>query len=101
MAGFVVIVDFRIKTGELAAFRKLIDANATASVRDEAGCSRFDVTQVRGEADRIILYEIYDDAAAFDIHCKTPHFFEFDKRSAPLVLEKRVMLCDLVLEGSA
>lgn len=101
MAGFVVIVDFRIKPGELAAFRKLIDANATASVRDETGCRRFDVTEVRGEPDRIMLYEIYDDAAAFDVHCRTPHFFEFDERSRPLVTDKQVTLCDLVLEGSA
>lgn len=100
-AGFVVIVDFRLKPGARQAFRELIDANADASVRDEAGCRRFDVTEVRDEPDRILLYEIYDDEAAFDAHCRTPHFREFDLASEPLVDRKAVTLCDLVFEGTA
>jgi len=98
MSGFVVLVDFKLKPGALDAFRELIDLNATASVRDEAGCRRFDVMVARGEADRVLLYEIYDDEAAFDEHCNTPHFHQFDKQSAPLVETKLVTVCDLVLE---
>jgi autoinducer 2-degrading protein len=48
-----------------------------------------------GEADRIILYEIYDDAAAFDAHLKTPHFASFDAASAPLVAGRTVSRCRL------
>ena len=99
--GFVIAVDFRVKPGQMAAFRKLIDANAKASVRAEPGCSRFDVCAHRNEPDRILLYEIYDDRAAFDAHLKTPHFAEFNAQSAPLVAEKTVYECDLVCEGSA
>lgn len=99
--GFVVIVDFRLKQGAREAFRALIDANAIASVREEAGCRRFDVIEVRAEADRVMLYEIYDNEAAFDEHRRSAHFLEFDKRSAPLVAEKRVTTCDLVVEGTS
>ncbi|RVA80121.1 antibiotic biosynthesis monooxygenase, partial [Mesorhizobium sp. M7A.F.Ca.US.006.04.2.1] len=53
MSGFVVWVDFRLKPGARGRFRELVDANATASVRSEAGCRRFDVTQARGEPDRV------------------------------------------------
>ena len=100
-AGFVVMVDFRLKPGMRQEFRQLVDANAIASIRDEAGCRRFDVVEVRAEADRVLLYEIYDDEPAFDEHCQTPHFFDFDMRSTPLVAEKLVTVCDLVLEGSS
>ncbi|WP_292091099.1 antibiotic biosynthesis monooxygenase [Mesorhizobium sp.] len=48
MTSFVVWVDFRLKLGARDSFRKLVDANATASVRNEAGCRRFDVTEARG-----------------------------------------------------
>jgi (4S)-4-hydroxy-5-phosphonooxypentane-2,3-dione isomerase len=99
MIGYVVLVDFRLKPGARDSFRKLVDANATASVRDEAGCRRFDVTEVRGEPDRILLYEIYDSEAAFDEHCRTAHFDEFNTHNAPLVDAKLVTICDLVLEG--
>ena len=100
MSGFVVWVDFRLKPGTRARFRKLVDANATASVRSEAGCRRFDVTEARDEPDRILLYEIYDSEAAFEDHCRTAHFAEFNMQSAPLVDTKLVTICDLVLEAS-
>ena len=99
MTGYVVLVDFRLKPGARDSFRKLVDANATASVRDEAGCRRFDVTEVRGEPDRILLYEIYDSEAAFDEHCRTAHFDEFNAQHVPFVDAKLVTICDLVLEG--
>lgn len=101
MSGFAVVVDFLLKHGARESFRELVDANANASVRNEVGCRRFDVTQVRGEPDRILLYEIYDSEAAFDDHCRTAHFDEFNTRSAPFVERKVVTLCDLVLEGDA
>lgn len=101
MSGFVVVVDFRLKRSARESFRELVDANARASVRTESGCRRFDVTEVRGEPDRILLYETYDSEAAFDEHCRTAHFEEFNARSAPLVDRKVVTLCDLVLEGGA
>ena len=101
MSEFVIVVDFRIKPGQTAAFRKLIDENARASVENETGCSRFDVCADRKDPDRILLYEIYDDRAAFDAHLKTPHFAVFNEKSAPLVAGKSVMECDLVCEGSA
>jgi quinol monooxygenase YgiN len=101
VSGFVVIVDFRLAPGARARFRPLVDANATASVREEPGCRRFDVVEPAGEQDRIVLYEIYDDEAAFDAHCRAAHFLSFDAESAPLVAEKLVMRAELVCEGSA
>ena len=100
MTGFVVWVDFRLKPGARDRFRELVDANATASVRNEAGCRRFDVMEARGEPDRVLLYEIYDSQAAFEDHCRTAHFDEFNTQSAPLVDTKLVTICDLVHEAS-
>lgn len=99
MNGFVIIVDFRLEPGARASFRPLMDANACASVREEPGCRRFDVVEPEGEPDRILLYEIYDDAAAFDVHCRMPHFLSFDAESAPLVREKHVIRGALVCQG--
>ena len=98
---FVIVVEFRIKPGRMPDFRKLIDDNARASVREEPGCRRFDVLANRKDAERILLYEIYDDRAAFDAHLKTPHFAVFNDASAPLVADKIVAEYDLVCEGSA
>lgn len=101
MKGFVIIVDFTVKPGAIAAFRALVDANARASCRDEAGCRRFDVLVPAGEDSRVVLYEIYDDRTAFAAHLASPHFAAFNRESAAHVTAKRVSELELVCEGSA
>lgn len=94
------MVEFRLKPGTSERFRRLIGDNARASVRDEPGCRQFDVVVPQGDADRIVLYEIYDDAAAFDAHKKTQHFASFDRDSASLVAAKSVTLGQLDYAGT-
>jgi len=53
-----------------------------------------------GETDRIVLYEIYDDPAAFEAHKRTPHFATFDRESGPLVAAKAVTLGSLDYAGT-
>ena len=100
MSGFVITVDFTVKPGVMAAFRKLIDKNAQDSCADEPGCRRFDVLVPTEPGDRVFLYEIYDDRAAFDAHLKTAHFEMFNRQSEALVLTKNVIQYALVCEGS-
>lgn len=100
MAGYVIMVDFRLKPGSRAAFRKLIDDNARTSVREEPGCRQFDVLEPPKGQDRVVLYEIYDDRAAFEAHLKSAHFLAFNEASAPLVEEKTVADYALVCAGS-
>jgi quinol monooxygenase YgiN len=96
----VIIVDFRVRPGRRAAFRELIDANARASVANEPGCLRFDVLEPAGEKDRILLYEIYADRAAFEAHVGSEHFKAFDADSAAMTEAKSVVECELVCEGT-
>ncbi|WP_119270158.1 putative quinol monooxygenase [Taklimakanibacter deserti] len=100
MTGYVILVDFLLKPGSKAEFRRAIDVNARASCATERGCSRFDVVEPQGEPDRILLYEIYDDRAAFEEHLKTPHLAAFEAASNHLVTKKTVIAGDLVCEGS-
>jgi (4S)-4-hydroxy-5-phosphonooxypentane-2,3-dione isomerase len=99
MPSFVLIVDFQLKPGARRDFRILVDANARESSR-EPGCQRFDVLEPEGEDDRILLYEIYDDRAAFDAHVRSDHYAIFAEASSPLVAGKSAMTYALVLEAS-
>lgn len=101
MSGHVIMVDFTLKPGAMAEFRRLIDANAGDSCRLEKGCRRFDVLTPAERGDRVVLYEIYDDRGAFAHHLTTAHFHLFDKAAEPLVLAKTIAAFDLVCEGSA
>ncbi len=100
MTGFAIIVDFRLKPGTRPEFRRLVDSNARISVRTEQGCRRFDVVEPKGEPDRVLLYEIYSDKAAFDAHLRTEHFRVFAGASESLILQKTVTRCNLVFSGA-
>jgi quinol monooxygenase YgiN len=100
MGDYVIIVDFRLKPKTRAHFRRLIDANAAASIRSEPGCRRFDVLEPKGEQDRIVLYEIYRDRAAFEEHLRMPHFAAFEVAAAAMVDGKSVMEYELICEAT-
>ena len=86
MDGFVILARFRVVPGARDAFLAAVGRNAAASVADEPGCRRFDVlTPDSGDADEVVLYEIYADAAAFDAHLRTPHYAAFRADTAALV----------------
>ncbi len=71
---FSLTVQLEVRSEDREEFLAAITANAEASVRDEPGCHRFDVSAVEGDENRFVLYELYDDAAAFEAHKQAPHF---------------------------
>ena len=71
---FSLLVQIEVRPEDREEFLGAIRTNAEASVRDEPGCHRFDVSAVEGEETRFLLYELYDDAEAFEAHKRAPHF---------------------------
>ena len=71
---FSLMVQLEVRPEDRDEFLAAITTNAAASVRDEPGCHRFDVTAVEGDDNRFVLYELYDDAEAFEAHKRAPHF---------------------------
>ena len=51
-----------------------ITAQAAASLEREPGCVQFDVCVDTADPNRVLLYEVYEDEAAFEAHGTTPHF---------------------------
>jgi (4S)-4-hydroxy-5-phosphonooxypentane-2,3-dione isomerase len=101
MSGFVVTVDFQLKPGVRAAFRTLVDANARASCATEAACRRFDVIEPEDRPDTVLLYEVYDDRAGFDLHLASDHYRAFAAASEALCAAKTITTGTLVCEGGA
>ena len=71
---FSLTVQLEVRPGDREEFLTAITTNAETSVRAEPGCRRFDVSAVEGDGTRFVLYELYDDAEAFEAHKRTPHF---------------------------
>lgn len=77
MSKFVVIAEFAVGPEQKQEFLDVCVYDHERSTADEPGCRQFDVIVSDEAADAVILYEVYDDRAAFDAHMKTPHFEVF------------------------
>ena len=87
---FVIVAEFEVRPDAIGTFLEAAIADASASVANEPGCRQFDVTRSREEPSRVLLYEVYDSAAAFDAHLEMPHLKAFRDRIEPLVLSRQV-----------
>ena len=72
----VLLVEFVVSSAFAERFGELVLANARASL-EEAGCRRFDVLVEPPDTRRFVLYEIYDDDDAFELHLRSSHFHSF------------------------
>ncbi|SEF06721.1 Quinol monooxygenase YgiN [Rhizobiales bacterium GAS188] len=90
MAPLVVLVEFLVKPGFAERFGGLILANAEASVEREVGCQRFDVLVGPEDPRRFVLYEIYDNDGAFELHLLSCHYKTFAQAIEGHVEERSV-----------
>ncbi len=97
----VVTVDFRINPAHCAEFMRAMMDNARTSLSIEPGCRQFDVCEAATGDCRIFLYEVYDRPGDFQDHLEAPHFLDFNRRTAPWVLDKVVRTFTLKLQSAA
>jgi (4S)-4-hydroxy-5-phosphonooxypentane-2,3-dione isomerase len=87
---FIVSVELLISAEHRHEFMSAMLANAQASLRDEPGCTQFDVSVRIDDPNTVLLYERYNAASDFQLHLKTAHFLAFDERVTPWVRSKTV-----------
>ena len=97
---FSLVVHMEVRPGRREEFLAGMAANAEASVRDEPGCHRFDVSAVEGHDHRFVLYELYDDAEAFEAHKRAPHFAAW-RQVADRVLTSQVNTRGTLVAGNS
>jgi len=85
-----IVVEFRIKPAFVDAFERAIVDNARASRVTEPGCRQFDVCRDPADPGVFFLYELYDDAAAFEAHQRAPHFQQVNAAIGAWVEHKAV-----------
>ena len=73
---YVIIAPIQIKEGCKEEFVKALLPNAHAAANTEPGCLRFDVIQDAGDTNRLWVYEIYVDEAAFHAHQAAEHYLK-------------------------
>jgi len=84
---FVLVVNIRIKPENVERFMPMVLENAREA-RKEPGCKQFDVLVDREDKTKVMLYEIYKDEKAFEVHQQTPHFKKYLAEAVPLLASR-------------
>ena len=90
MSRFAIIVEFELLKGGFDIFLQEVLKNGEASRREEPGCQCFDVLVPNKDENRIVLYEAYDNEAAFQEHLQSQHFKDFSDRVSGLVTDRKL-----------
>lgn len=61
---------------DTAAFLAAVD-KVVAGSRKEAGCKAYNFSRDVADPNRICLFEVWADKAAFDSHAQSPHFLAY------------------------
>jgi quinol monooxygenase YgiN len=85
---FVLAATWTAKAGEEARVRDALDRLAGPS-RDEPGCRFYQPCQDTEDPRVFLIFEIYDDAAAFEAHGASEHFQRIAVGEAFALLESR------------
>jgi len=84
---FVLQVTIRIKPENVDAFMQKLNENAAAA-RNEPGCKQFDVLVDPQEKTKVMLYEVYADEEAFEVHQQGAAFRKYVAEAVPLVASR-------------
>ena len=91
-----VCVKFHIKPAHFADFLAAVNTQAANSKQLEPWCHQFDVSTLPDHPTAVLLYETYDDRAAFfEKHRTTAHFAAFSQMIAEWVESKEVGVWDI------
>ena len=99
---FVVIVFIEAERVHQDDMRSTLVTYARMCVEREPGCRRYDVCLDPVDAASFLLYQVYDDDAAYLTHRELPHYAEFLILVDPWTRSRRVLTYEgLVLSNTA
>lgn len=93
----VMLVTLEIEEARVEKFLEVMKVDAEGS-RAEKGCIRFDVLQDKDQANKFMLYEVYEDDAAVESHRKEPHYLAWqDFKKDGGVISQSVTKCNGII----
>jgi len=90
MDAYVIVAELTVAPERLADFIAHSLEDGRDSVANEPGCRQFDVHVAGDGSPTVVLYEVYDDRAAFEAHLQTPHFFRWRDATQDWITERRI-----------
>ena len=90
----VLVVHLDIAKAQLNEFIQIVRAHGANSQQIESGCLQFEVLVPQDLSAHVILFEVYADDAALELHWGSDHMAEYRKQIEGMIVHRTVYRCD-------
>ena len=97
MSKFANVVTIEVVPGQRDQVVALLLSHK-ARLADEPGTLQFEVLLPKGEDTTVRVYEMYRDAAAFEVHLNGPSLVQWKRETAGMVVKLQGVRCAVVEE---
>jgi (4S)-4-hydroxy-5-phosphonooxypentane-2,3-dione isomerase len=80
-------INLDIAPDQFDKFMEAAKENAAASTKDP-GCREFNIVVAENDPHHIMFFEVYDNAAALDVHRATEHFKKYQAATKDMVVKR-------------
>ena len=93
MSKLVIIGLIETASGERNRVLDALAAHKARCLRDEPGSLKFEIMIPHDDDNRVLLYEVYRDDAAFEVHRNSPSIAQFREETDGMIVDLRVTKC--------
>lgn len=87
----VVVVFIEAQPDRRESLAAAVRAHAATCTEREPGCHRYDISVDPIDGSAFLLYQVYEDEAAYLAHRELPHYADFRVLTDPWVRSRRVL----------
>jgi quinol monooxygenase YgiN len=95
MPKLAIVATIEVTPGRREEFLPLLMAHRARCLKNEPGTLHFEVLVPREENSKLLLYEVYQDDAAFEKHFNGPSITRMREESAGMVVNLQGTRCGL------
>ncbi len=86
---YISAVEYDVVPGQVDNFLAALKENGVASVK-EPGCREFDIAVSQKDPNHVLIFEVYNDAAAAQAHRETDHFKKYAATTKDMIAKREV-----------
>jgi quinol monooxygenase YgiN len=95
MPKLAIVATIEVTPGRRDEFLPLLMAHKARCLKDEPGTLQFEVAVPRDDNSRVLVYEVYQDDAAFEKHFHGPSVTRLREEAIGMMASLRGTRCDL------
>ena len=96
MPKLAIVATIEVAPGRRDEFLPLLMAHRVRCLKDEPGTLQFDPLVPRDDDTKVLLYEVYQDDAAFDAHFNGPSIARLREEAAGMIVKLQGTRCNFV-----